>query len=486
MNESKQGRPKKYATLIAGLNDEQIYSPSGIAYLFANPRKKRKEYDRARIALSAIGRRHGFKKEGDGTVSASNGSKVIGWKGKVWKSILSREELLEALAKREIELIHAHLPVPNLQCEIKTNLIFAHFDFLTTLEAEQCFSVDQIMALAKREGVHDGHQEHPKSIEHLAFVKKLLRDYSRSELPGKPDAHIKVFGTYQPAFFGWRWQLALPEEVFDYGKKYETMHRVFHNRIPLKEVHFQKATPQPSHMASDKSQSEVIQKTICGITQPSQIEVQQTQETQATKANSKSEAGTEGPTPKRNPSLREKKQVSGKADTIAKTRMKYNSPQQGEEQPSPPLMFSIQTFWKSAIQQLGMLVKNAPFPTKTWVINFGLIFLLVLSIFGVQRWRQDPRTGFLMLTCFKNELEQNVLELAGQALENSKEVDLQPIKELSKSAFSFCQEPDAARRTLLRQKFKASFLLWGRSSEKEGAFVWEGYLFGTKEKCYSL
>ncbi len=90
------GRPRKYATIIAALDDDELYSPAVIprfakgqgllAPFLTEGVSEARVIQRIRIAMVRLSNLHNFPDEGDGQVIIVGQAPVPAWFGWRWKS----------------------------------------------------------------------------------------------------------------------------------------------------------------------------------------------------------------------------------------------------------------------------------------------------------------------------------------------------------------------------------------------------------------
>ena len=91
------GRPRKYTKIIAALEEDGLYTPSGIARFaeengfltdddLSSPEKKRLAMQRIRICFGRVSDNHKFPDEGDGMVTIRGQAPVPGWFGWRWQT----------------------------------------------------------------------------------------------------------------------------------------------------------------------------------------------------------------------------------------------------------------------------------------------------------------------------------------------------------------------------------------------------------------
>ncbi len=90
------GRPRKYASIIDALDDDELFSPAVIARIardkgllapfLKNEPNEAQVMQRVRIALIRLSNLHSFPDEGDGQVRIEGQAPVPAWFGWRWKS----------------------------------------------------------------------------------------------------------------------------------------------------------------------------------------------------------------------------------------------------------------------------------------------------------------------------------------------------------------------------------------------------------------
>lgn len=211
-------KPHTYRDLFASLQDDMLYSCSQLASMVVVREHYPDDHRRIRKAVNAIMRRYLLQEGGDDVIYWE-GKQVPAWEGRSWKQVLKSDPLDRPLFPPP--RTRGKQPIHRMKYDC---LILALDPFeLYTPQAIVSHGLKEECAIFK--GV--------RSQRDLRCQKAAnsLHQYRKRRLPVLADGIFRWVGAdervrWRSGWWGWRWQLSLPDSVVSPAAK-----RALHERV---------------------------------------------------------------------------------------------------------------------------------------------------------------------------------------------------------------------------------------------------------------
>ena len=242
------GRPMKHGHILNTLEDERLYTPAMIAAIAADPLKEPKKYRRIRNAVASFSRRHYFKKDGDGKVRIPGQGFRPAWFGATWKEPVPNEDRqaptdtgTKAAASSAFGGTGSSPGRP-----------MRYAALILSLEPFQIHSPHTVAESDHIEDLFSGDEE-PSEVRKKKFLARKSMQQFCKKLPPKPDGIVRGKGHFSyHGWYGWRWQICLPDSVLARRKKRAILIRAVHYLLLERSRRLQRKKPEKAEAVGRK------------------------------------------------------------------------------------------------------------------------------------------------------------------------------------------------------------------------------------------